>query len=144
MDEKQKYRLSAVFRDGHTFELPVSALRELGSENSGLHALFDYMNGTGECPKKHYLLWFKLEDDDNEFTVSFDPDGDAYIDTPGGGCVMTEFKIRSAALLLYGHTDIAGNTSLMFGFSGINTCGKQDGKLIHLFDDGSWKSQDCL
>lgn len=66
---------------------------------AALKLLADYMYGTPENPRKHYLLWFKMEQGDNIFTVSFDSDGDAYINTSDDKMIMTEFKIRSAHLV---------------------------------------------
>lgn len=119
------YRWISLFRDGHTIEQ---------SNIDSISHLMDYITGTEDSPKKHYLLWFRVTDGDNNFTVSFDKDGDAYIHTPDGRMFMTEFKIRSARLMF--HRDDNGYN---LGFGGINTCGDMDGKYIKIHRDGSYE-----
>lgn len=130
------FRWIALFRDGTTIEQPlVSGAME---RRIALTELWEYLNGTIDNPKKHFLIWFKLINDNNEFTVQFDSDGDAYIDTPGGGCIMTEFKIRSSRLI-YCRESNGNEVTYLLGFGGMNTCGDDDGKAIIINDDGSWK-----
>lgn len=132
--EQQPYRWIALFRDGHTIEQSAAI------EPSAFQRLVEYLYGTPEDPKKHYLLWFKISNDDEEFVVSFDRDGDAYIDTPDGGLIMTEMKIRSAHLLYRMVRDRETQVALFaLGFGGINTCGDIDGKCIMIAPDGSYK-----
>lgn len=132
--EQQPYRWIALFRDGHTIE------QSAATEPSAFQRLVEYLYGTPEDPKKHYLLWFKISNDDEEFVVSFDRDGDAYIDTPDGGLIMTEMKIRSAHLLYRMVRDRETQAALFaLGFGGINTCGDIDGKCIMIAPDGSYK-----
>lgn len=121
----------ALFRDGHTIE------QSAASEPLAFHSLVKYLYGTPEDPKKHYLLWFKISDGDIDYVVSFDRDGDAYIDTPDGRCFMTEMKIRSAHLL-YQHNKIA--RTFHIGFGGVNTAGQIDGKCLTIYPDGSYET----
>lgn len=129
----------ALFRDGHAIE------QSAASEPSAFQHLVDYLYGTPEDPKKHYLLWFKITDGEQGFTVNFDRDGDAYIDTPDGKCVMTEMKIRSAHLLYRMERDRATQQAVFhLGFGGINTAGKIDGKCLAINTDGSYKTMSEL
>lgn len=124
----------ALFRDGHTIE------QSAASEPSAFQSLVDYLYGTPECPKKHYLLWFKITNGDQSFVVSFDRDGDAYIDLPDGKMIMTEFKIRSAELLYRMEKDRAtGERVYHLGFGGVNTCAEADGKAVVIREDGSYE-----
>lgn len=139
MGEKQtNFRWIALFRDGHSVEQPEDLSPE--SRAKAIKELFGYMNGTINDPRKHYLIWFKLNNKDNEFIVQFDRDGDAYIDTPDGDCLMTEFKIRSAQLIYQREEDKAdGSIIFMLGFGGVNTCGDVDGRCIIIDENGNWK-----
>lgn len=126
--EQKPFGWIALFRDGRTIE------QSAATEPSAFQSLVDYLYGTPECPKKHYLLWFKITNGDQSFVVSFDRDGDAYIDTPDGKCHMTEMKIRSAHLLYQ-----RVNDAFSVGFGGIDTTGKIDGRCIVIAPDGSYK-----
>lgn len=133
--EQKPFGWIALFRDGHTIEQSAAI------EPSAFQHLVDYLYGTPENPKKHYLLWFKITDGEQEFVVSFDRDGDAYIDTPDGGMFMTELKIRSSHLLYHMERDrLTQQAVFSLGFGGINTCGEIDGKCIIINPDGSYKS----
>ena len=133
--EQKPFRWIALFRDGHTIE--QSAV----NDPSAFQSLKDYLYGTIANPKKHYLLWFRITNGDDDFTVSFDRDGDAYIDTPDGKCHMTEMKIRSAHLLYHREYDRATATNVFsLGFGGINTLDEIDGKCLQINDDGSYNS----
>lgn len=127
--EQKPFGWIALFRDGHTIE------QSAATEPSAFQSLVEYLYGTPECPKKHYLLWFKITNGDESFVVSFDRDGDAYIDTPDGKCHMTEMKIRSAHLLYQRVKDV-----FAVGFGGIDTTGKIDGRCIVINPDGSYKT----
>lgn len=124
------FKWIALFRDGHTIE------QSAASEPSAFQCLVNYLYGTAKEPKKHYLLWFKISNGDQDFTVSFDRDGDAYVDMPDGRCFMTEMKIRSAHLL-YQHNKITDMFHL--GFGGIDTTGKIDGRCLAIATDGSYE-----
>jgi len=124
----------ALFRDGHTIE------QSAATEPSAFQSLVDYLYGTAEYPKKHYLLWFKISNGDQDYTVSFDRDGDAYIDAPDGKCFMTEMKIRSAHLLYRMERDRATlDTAFYIGFGGFDTTDKIDGRCLAIAPDGSYK-----
>lgn len=140
MGEKQKhFRWIALFRDGHSVEQPEDISQE--SRTVAIKELFDYLYGTEEDPRRHYLIWFKLCNGEDDFTVQFDRDGDAYIDTPDGDCLMTEFKIRSAQLVYQREEDKAdGSVVFIIGFGGINTCGVVDGRCISINNTGEWES----
>lgn len=130
----------ALFRDGHTIE-------QTDAENDSVafHRLVDYLYGTEEEPQRHYLIWFAITDGTTKYTVSFDRDGDAYIDTPDGKCHMTEFKIRSAELLYRMEKDRAtGERQYHLGFGGVNTCGDADGKAVVISEDGSYEMASSL
>lgn len=129
--EQKPFGWIALFRDGHTIE------QSAASEPSAFQSLVNYLYGTPEDPKKHYLLWFKISNGDTNYIVSFDRDGDAYIDAPDGRCFMTEMKIRSAHLL-YQHNRLA--ETFHIGFGGINTAGKIDGKCLVINTDGSYET----
>lgn len=132
------FRWIALFRDGHTIEQPAHDF-STAARQVALCGLFDYLHGTIDNPKKHYLLWFKLTNGEREYIVTFDRDGDAYISMPGGSILMTEFKIRSAELIyLREHDRESGAITHTLGFGGINTCDKPDGKQIIVASDGSW------
>ena len=132
--ETKPFTWVALFRDGHSIE------QSAADPQLAFSTLLAYMLGTPENPKRHYLLWFRITDGDRHFTVSFDRDGDAYIDTPDGKMLMTEFKIRSAQLLYRREFDRATRQTIyLLGFGGINTCGEMDGKCIEIADDGSYK-----
>ena len=140
MGEKQKqFRWIALFRDGHTVEQPKDISPD--SRATAIKELFQYLHGTPSDPRKHYLIWFKVTNGEHDFTVQFDRDGDAYIDTPDGDCLMTEFKIRSAQLIYRREEDKAdGSIIFMLGFGGVNTCGQVDGRCISINSDGIWES----
>ena len=124
----------ALFRDGHTIEQSAAI------EPSAFQHLVDYLYGTAADPKKHYLLWFKITDGEREFIVSFDRDGDAYIDAADGAMFMTELKIRSSHLLYHMERDHATQLAIFrLGFGGINTCNEIDGKCLEIYPDGSYK-----
>lgn len=108
-----------LFRDGTS----IGGTGDNISEK--LAVLNDYITGTPEKPKKHFLLWFKLIVDDEEYIVSFDDDGDAYVATPDGRMLMTEYKIRSASLVFFIEDGV-----INIGFAGVNTCDKSDGKAV--------------
>ncbi len=132
--EQKPFGWIALFRDGHTIEQSAE------SESSAFQSLVEYLYGTPEYPKKHYLLWFKITNGDESFVVSFDRDGDAYIDTPDGKCHMTEMKIRSAHLLYRSEYNRAtGQTEYQLGFGGVNTLGEVDGKYIVIDIDGNYR-----
>lgn len=132
--EQKPFKWIALFRDGHSIE------QSAAGEPSAFQSLVDYMYGTPENPKKHYLLWFKITDGDNDFTVLFDRDGDAYIDTPDGRMFMTELKIRSSHLLYRMERDRSTlETVFALGFGGVNTCGEIDGRCIVIDPTGSYK-----
>lgn len=132
--EQKPFGWIALFRDGHTIE------QSAASEPSAFQSLVNYMCGTPEDPKKHYLLWFKISNGELAYTVSFDRDGDAYIDTPDGKCLMTELKIRSAQLLYRSERDRAtGETEYHVGFGGVNTRGDVDGKYIAIDIAGNYR-----
>lgn len=133
--EQKPFGWIALFRDGHTIE------QSAASEPSAFQSLVNYLYGTTEDPKKHYLLWFKISNGEHNYTVSFDRDGDAYIDTPDGRCHMTEMKIRSAHLL-YQRNKIADTFHI--GFGGINTAGHIDGRCLAINTDGSYKTMSEL
>ena len=134
MGGNQPFKWIALFRDGHTIE------QSTASEPSAFQRLVDYLYGTPANPKKHYLLWFKVTDGEHDFTVNFDRDGDAYIDTPDGKCWMTEMKIRSAHLLYSMQRDsFADVTQFSIGFGGVNTLDEIDGKCLVIEGDGSYK-----
>ncbi len=126
--EQKPFGWIALFRDGHTIE------QSAASEPSAFQSLVNYLYGTPEDPKKHYLLWIKITDGDSDFIVSFDRDGDAYIDTPDGKCFMTEMKIRSAHLLYQRVKDV-----FAVGFGGINTINEIDGRCLEIYPDGTYK-----
>jgi integrase len=128
-----------LFRDGHTIEQPENISPE--ARAVAIKELFNYLYGSESNQTKHYLIWFKLTNNDDEFTVQFDRDGDAYIDTPDGDCIMTEFKIRSAQLVYRREEDKCdGSIIFIIGFGGINTCGIVDGKCISINNVGDWES----
>lgn len=131
---KKPFTWIALFMDGHTIE-------QAGSENdsAAFRALADYLYGTPDEPKRHYLLWFTITDGDAKYTVSFDRDGDAYITTPDGNMFMTDFKIRSAELLYRMEKDRETGARLYhLGFGGVNTCDEADGKAIVISDSGEY------
>lgn len=131
---KKPFTWIALFRDGHTIEQA-----EAESDSAAFHALTNYLYGTPEEPKRHYLLWFKLTDEEMEFTVSFDRDGDAYITTPDERVIMTEFKIRSAELLYRMERDRAADArTYHIGFGGQDTRGIVDSRVIEITEDGSY------
>ena len=144
MGEKQKqFRWIALFRDGHTVEQPKDISQE--SRAIAIKELFDYLYGTTEDPRRHYLIWFKLCNGEDDFTVQFDRDGDAYIDTPDSDCLMTEFKIRSAQLIYQREEDKCdGSIIFTLGFGGINTCGTVDGRCLTIDENASWKLMDGI
>lgn len=117
------FRWVGLFRDGTSFAGDYSDL------DTRLKELNDYITGTADKPKRHFLLWFKILLNGEEYTISFDNDGDAYIATPDGRMLMTEYKIRSASLIFY-----VDDNLLQIGFAGINTADKPDGRSI-LFDN---------
>lgn len=129
--KNKQFRWTALFRDGHVIEQPLGNREET---LAALKQLADYMYGTPENPRKHYLVWFKMENGEQEFTVSFDSDGDAYIDTSDGKMIMTEFKIRSAHLVF-----IPEDMMAVLGFCGVNTCDAYDGKWLLIKDDGTYE-----
>ena len=132
--EQKPFGWIALFRDGHTIE------QSAASEPSAFQSLVNYLYGTPEEPKKHYLLWFKISNGDTNYIVSFDRDGDAYIDAPDGRCFMTEMKIRSAHLLYRMERDRATqDLDFHLGFGGIDTTGKIDGRCLAIAPDGSYK-----
>lgn len=132
--EQKPFGWIALFRDGHTIE------QSAATEPSAFQSLVEYLYGTPEYPKKHYLLWFKITNGDESFVVSFDRDGDAYIDTPDGKCHMTEMKIRSAQLLYRSeHNRATGQTEYQLGFGGVNTRGEVDGKYIVIDIAGNYR-----
>lgn len=138
MGRVKPFRWIALFRDGHIVEQSDCDFSD-AARQMALCNLFDYLHGTELNPKKHYLLWFKLTDDEHEYIVTFDRDGDAYISIPGGSMLMTELKIRSAELIyLREHDRATGDITHTLGFGGINTCDKPDGKAIIISSDGSW------
>lgn len=125
----------ALFRDGHTIEQA-----EAENDSVAFNDLVKYMYGTPEEPQRHYLLWFAITDGTTKYTVSFDRDGDAYIDLPDGKMLMTEFKIRSAELLYRMEKDRAtGERMYHLGFGGVNTCAEADGKAVVIREDGSYE-----
>ena len=110
---------SAVFRDG-------TALSSVGDNLSSDYLdLVDYICGTVDNPKKHYLLWASLLAGDALYRVVFDSDGDAYVVMDDGNMVMTNYKIRSAHLIL----DIDNK---ILGFGGDNTMGEFDGVKVDI------------
>ena len=129
--ENKQFRWTALFRDGHVIEQPLGNRKET---LAALKQLTDYMYGTPENPRKHYLVWFKMENGEQEFIVSFDSDGDAYINTSDGKMIMTEFKIRSAHLVF-----IPEDMMAVLGFCGVNTCDAYDGKWLLIKDDGTYE-----
>ncbi len=132
--EQKPFGWIALFRDGHTIE------QSAASEPSAFQSLVNYLYGTPEDPKKHYLLWFKITDGDSDFIVSFDRDGDAYINTPDGGMFMTGLKIRSSHLLYHMERDRATMQSVFrLGFGGINTINEIDGRCLEIYPDGTYK-----
>ena len=131
---KRPFTWIALFRDGHTIE-------QAGEENdsAAFRALTEYLYGTPEEPKRHYLLWFTITDGDSKHTVSFDRDGDAYITTADGKMFMTDFKIRSAELLYRMEKDIVtGERLYHLGFGGVNTCDETDGRAVVINSDGEY------
>lgn len=131
MGENKQFRWVALFRDGHVIEQPLGYLHD---SLAALKLLGDYMYGTPDNPRKHYLLWFKLTNDEREFVVSFDEDGDAYINVDDGKMIMTEFKIRSAHLVF-----VPDNMMALLGFCGVNTCDKYDGRWLIVNQDGNYE-----
>lgn len=139
-----------MFRDGTYLEQPdddrYSKHDESAEHNpSAFRDLLDYLDGTDENPKKHYPLWFRLMvNDEDEFMVHFDFDGDAYILCPDGNMLMTEFKLRSARPVYYRKmewlpaTDERECLAIGFGFTGKNTCDQFDGKVIEIYQDGRY------
>lgn len=131
---KKPFTWIALFRDGHTIEQA-----EADNDSAAFRALTDYLYGTEEDPKRHYLLWFMVSDGETKHVVSFDRDGDAYITTDDGNLIMTEFKIRSAELLYRMEKDRqTGERLYHLGFGGLNTCGEADGKAIVINGDGGY------
>ncbi len=131
---KKPFTWIALFRDGHTIE-------QAGEENdsAAFRALTQYLYGTPEEPKRHYLIWFTITDGDSKHTVSFDRDGDAYITTPDGNMFMTDFKIRSAELIYRMEKDIdTGERLYHLGFGGVNTCDETDGRAIVINSNGEY------
>ena len=112
-------RWVGLFRDGTSFAGDYNDL------DTRLRELNDYITGTADKPKRHFLLWFKVSLSDGEYVISFDDDGDAYINTPDGRMLMTEYKIRSASLIFY-----VDDNLLQIGFAGINTADKPDGRSV--------------
>lgn len=131
MGENKQFRWVALFRDGHVIEQPLGSREDT---LAALKLLGDYMYGTPDNPRKHYLLWFKLTNDEREFVVSFDEDGDAYINVDDGKMIMTEFKIRSAHLVF-----VPDNMMALLGFCGVNTCDKYDGRWLIVNQDGNYE-----
>jgi hypothetical protein len=119
----REYSWVATFRDGTIIEQSADI-------RAAFCQLINYLYGTPELPKRHYLESFILKSDSNRFAVCFDFDGDAYIETPDDKILMTEYKIRSAALL---YSTYRGLYHL--GFGGINTCGELDGKFVLIQGD---------
>lgn len=144
MGEKQKnFRWIALFRDGHSIQQLENS--DTASRSMVIKELFNYLYGSDDDPRRHYLIWFKLTNGEDDFTVQFDRDGDAYIDTPDGDCLMTEFKIRSAQLIYQREEDKNdGSIIFMLGFGGINTCGTVDGRCIILDQEANWKLMDGI
>ena len=110
---------SAAFRDGTT----VSSTGDNLSDDYLF--LVDYICGTLDNPKRHYLLWASLATGDALFRVTFDSDGDAYVTMDDGKIVMTNYKIRSSHLIL----DVDNR---IIGFGGDNTVGDFDGVLVNV------------
>ena len=113
------FRWVGLFRDGTSFAGDYSDL------DTRLKELNDYITGTADKPKRHFLLWFKILLNGEEYTISFDNDGDAYIATPDGRMLMTEYKIRSASLVFYVDDNI-----LQIGFAGIDTTDRPAGRSV--------------
>lgn len=111
-------RWVGLFRDGTSFAYD-------GSLDKSLDKLNKYILGTVEQPKRHFMLWFKVRVGNDEFTINFDDDGDAYLHMPDGKILMTEHKIRSANLIFYADENI-----LQLGFAGIDTTDQPNGKSI--------------
>lgn len=129
------YRWLALFRDGHAIDQA-----EAVDASAAFHELVPYLLGTDEDPRKHRMLWFKLTNDDTDFTVSFDDDGDAYISTHDGNMYMTEAKIRSAGVLYRRIYDRETElTTYAIGFGGINSYGQPDGKMLIIDPAGNYK-----
>ncbi|ATW62251.1 hypothetical protein CQ476_50 [TM7 phage DolZOral124_53_65] len=124
----------SLFRDGHSVEQAGAQ-----SDSAALQVLRDYIYGTPADPRRHYLLWFALDNGEYKFIVSFDRDGDAYISAPNGRMFMTEFKIRSAELVYRAERE-AGQCVHYLGFHGLNTCGNPDGRVIIVLPDGTYTS----
>ena len=108
-------RWVGLFRDGTSYCSDENTLKELN----------DYITGTPEKPKRHFMLWFKVRIGDEEYTVSFDDDGDAYLDTPNGKMLMTEYKIRSASLIFY-----VDDNLIQIGYGGIDTTDRSNGRCV--------------
>ena len=118
----------ALFRNGRLIECC-----NFEGEERIVQDLVDYLYGTPDNPKKHYLEWFKLYVNGQKFTVDFDFDGDAYISTPDDRILMTDYKIRSSRPI---YSRIQGVCCL--GFEGINTCGDLDGKAVAVLANGDY------
>lgn len=125
---------SALFRDGH-------AIEQGEDHDYSLRQLKEYLHGSGDNPKRHYLLWFKLIDDSGYcgYTVNFDLDGDAYIYTGDGDMLMTKYKIRSAELVYGREIDDSGGGWITIGFGGLNTVGLLEAKAIKVTPHHTWK-----
>lgn len=132
--EQKPFRWMALFRDGHTIE------QQAAHDPSAFQSLVNYLNGTPEDPRRRYLVWFKVTNDELDYTVSFDRDGDAYIDLPDGKMLMTEFKMRSAQLIYQKERDHLTDRLLFWiGFGGLDSRGVPGGRCISVLPDGSYK-----
>lgn len=134
MGGQSPFRWVALFRDGHTVEQTVN-------RPSAFQSLIDYMYGTEDPLKRRkYLIWFKVFNEQTEYIVSFDDDGDAYIALPDGKILMTEFKIRSAQLIYQRERDIATDErTYLIGFGGVDSVGKMNGRAVEIGNDGRYK-----
>lgn len=131
---QNRYRWTALFRDGHVIE-------QSDDHDYSLVKLLEYTRGSGDNPKRHYLLWFKINDENGEtpFTVDFDMDGDAYIFVTDGAMLMTNYKLRSANLLYNRELDDNGLPWITVGFGGINTMGMLDARAIRISPRGTYR-----
>jgi len=123
-----KFGWQALFRDERLIECP-----SFEEEEHFVQDLVDYLYGTLDNPKKHYLEYFSLYVNGQKYTVDFDFDGDAYISTPDDRILMTDYKIRSSRPI---YSRIQGVYCL--GFEGINTCGDLDGKAVAVLANGNY------
>ena len=133
------FKWIALFRNGHIVEQQGDTkLERLAS----LQELIDYLYGNELLdPRKHYLVWFKVTNGLFTFTVSFDRDGDAYLDTPDGKMLMTEFKLRSAHIVYRREEELPSHRVYhVLGFAGIDTTDQFAGRAIEIDQYGFYKT----